>query len=858
MIIRTTQRKSGIVEYLKKGHNKDYPNMEREDRDAVVSLLGDLDLIEKAIKQANKKGYRYAYWHTTISFTWQDFEQFYDPETHAYDIDKLVEFVKEYLKIFLTGYSDEEVAKYAELHFPKLKVDNKGNIRLPHIHIVIPKINLLQNNQIKSFNGTIKNNDLVQTYLAKKYNLDLPINHQRKRPKDYKKFEGTKRKELINAIKQNEILTEEELIAFFKKNNLKYKKVTKKNKSFYEVKLGRKKIALRGAGAEFIEEIAEFGIVKNIKKYNKALWRKIAERHNQKSLEELETELNKLIDRQIKFVEKRRPKSAKKKIKTLQEKQQAKLPTPQDYFFKPQPTKRPTNYTEQTYKEKEEAKKLDKEYIKEIKENLDPYAVLEYAKEKYKLDTNIYEVIGNKINNTTNKQKPKSVIDFLQKEVGLSIQEAFSVADELYKQQLKELQTDNRIQQQERIGMKLSYNTYTKVDYPTKNWKVRELKNKTELETLVKNYPYSPFVFENGYRSSDNTRELTALILDFDNDNKDYLITMQEVLNRLKQAGIKALAVETKSSGKEKGGIVAERFRVIIPITEHIKIAKENREEYAKATELFVKKLGLYNYLDKGALKDIARMYRPSPLGAKAMAINGKAVDFNNYMEQAKKVILREREEQERQRQERLKHLQSIEDNISAYTYTAEETNLTGLTYADTHKILSIPFKDLINYFENIEKEYKEGSYKMIKTDTAKYSVLKNDEVMHDFKSGKTYNKISYLYEKLGINNLISLARALQKITGEEYIKVNENLVKNAIKKATEQATDLYEFNDIVKRECNVEFCRIDLKNNIIKIADIEFQADTKKILDKINENKAEKKAQQQAYKPKRGRGMGM
>jgi len=127
---------------------------------------------------------------------------------------------------------------------------------------------------------------------------------------------------------------------------------------------------------------------------------------------------------------------------------------------------------------------------------------------------------------------------------------------------------------------------------------------------------------------------------------------------------------------------------------------------------------------------------------------------------------------------------------------------------------------------------------------------------MHDFKSGKTYNKISYLYEKLGVNNLMSLARELEKITGESYIKINENLVKNAIKKATEQATDLYEFNDIIKRECNVEFCRVDLKNNTIQIADITFNTDTKAILDKINENKAEKEAQQQAYKPKRSFGM--
>ena len=866
MIINMTRKKSGVVEYLKRGHNKEYEGMERDDRDYVVSLTGDLDEVDKIIKYINKKKkWKDSYLHITISFTEKDFEQFYDPQTDSYDLDKMNELIEELISLLMSGYEKEEYTYYGELHFPKLKINPKTKKpRLKHFHIIIPLLNLLDETKLKPLLFSVKRNDLIQTYLAKKFNMELPIDYAKSdnEEKEIKAFAGTKRKELLQAIKQNRITTQKELEEFFKKSGIKFKRVEKKGRAWYEVKLKNKKVMLRGKGAEFVEEIATFGEIKNFKKYDKKLWQKVAEQHKQKTLKELEDEISELIEKRKEFIENRRSKRTKKLIEELKkEKEQAELPTPQNYISQPQEVKRPTNTTEQVNKERQEEKKLDKELIKEIKTNLDPQRVLKYAKEHYKLDTSIYEVIGNKINNKTNKQKPKNPIDFLQKEVGLSIKEAFSVADKLYQEQLRVkqvLHTDNRMQQeQERTGMILSYNTYTKKDYPVDYWKTRKLKNKTELETLIKNYPYSPFVFKNGYRKGENTQELTALILDFDNDNKDYIISMEQVLNKLKQAGIKALAVETKSSGKEKGGIVAERFRVIIPIENHIPINKENREEYARAVELFTKELGLYDYLDKGALRDIARMYRPSPLGAKATAINGKAVDFNEYMEQAKKVILREKEEQERQRQERLKRLQSIEDNISSYTYeTGTEENLAGLTYADTSKILSIPFENLINHFETIEKEEKEGSYKYLITPNAKYSILKNGEVMHDFKSGKTYNKISYLYEKLGVNNLMSLARELEKITGESYIKINENLVKNAIKKATEQATDLYEFNDIIKRECNVEFCRVDLKNNTIQIADITFNTDTKAILDKINENKAEKEAQQQAYKPKRSFGM--
>ncbi len=80
--------------------------------------------------------------------------------------------------------------------------------------------------------------------------------------------------------------------------------------------------------------------------------------------------------------------------------------------------------------------------------------------------------------------------------------------------------------------------------------------------------------------------------------------------------------------------------------------------------------------------------------------------------------------------------------------------------------------------------------------------------------------------------------RALEQVTGEKYIKVNQNLVNIAIKEATNKATTLQEFNEIVKSVCNVKFCRVDLKNKTIRIADLTINADTNAILDKINHNK--------------------
>ncbi|WP_323594185.1 hypothetical protein [Aliarcobacter butzleri] len=66
--------------------------------------------------------------------------------------------------------------------------------------------------------------------------------------------------------------------------------------------------------------------------------------------------------------------------------------------------------------------------LQELKEKLDAKLVLEYAKENFKLDiSNFIITDDNKINNTTNKQKPKNVIDFLQRELNLSTKEAIGV-----------------------------------------------------------------------------------------------------------------------------------------------------------------------------------------------------------------------------------------------------------------------------------------------------------------------------------------------------------------------------------------------------------------------------------------------
>ena len=91
-------------------------------------------------------------------------------------------------------------------------------------------------------------------------------------------------------------------------------------------------------------------------------------------------------------------------------------------------------------KDKELSHKVN---LSEIKEKLDANIVLEFAVQKYKLDRNKYVItVDNKINNINNMQKPKNVIDFLQRELNLSTKEAIEVCMEIYEKN-KDYRSEN-------------------------------------------------------------------------------------------------------------------------------------------------------------------------------------------------------------------------------------------------------------------------------------------------------------------------------------------------------------------------------------------------------------------------------
>lgn len=134
MLIRVRGGRDGIKDYLERGQ-KDGREFDRDELDERVMLSGDLALTDTVINDMQNEGERYL--HITLAFR----EDQIDRQTLQAITDEFREFA-------LSAYQAEEYNFYAEAHLPRIKsYTNKQTgqevERKPHIHIVIPKQNML-------------------------------------------------------------------------------------------------------------------------------------------------------------------------------------------------------------------------------------------------------------------------------------------------------------------------------------------------------------------------------------------------------------------------------------------------------------------------------------------------------------------------------------------------------------------------------------------------------------------------------------------------------------------------------------------------------------------------------------------
>lgn len=179
MLIRVKGYNSGIKEYLEEG-NKAGREYSRDELDERVILDGDLDLTHKIYHSIPDNGQeRY------ITFTLSFAEDEVSKET-------LQAVTKEFKQFLMTPYRDNEFNFYAEAHFPRLKeIKNKKTgemeVRKPHIHVVVPRKNLLSGLEMNP-RGTYETNqdyfEAFQEYINQKYELISPRERIRVDPQD--------------------------------------------------------------------------------------------------------------------------------------------------------------------------------------------------------------------------------------------------------------------------------------------------------------------------------------------------------------------------------------------------------------------------------------------------------------------------------------------------------------------------------------------------------------------------------------------------------------------------------------------------------------------------------------------------
>lgn len=173
MLIRVSARSEGIKEYLIKG-TKQGRGEGREELDKRVVLSGDLELTDQIIKGAKTDGDRYL--HITLSFK----------EDHV-DEESLRVISKKFESYLFNAYRSDEYAYYAEAHLPRIKTYTNAQTgevidRKPHIHVVIPRVNLLTGGNLDPL-GYVKRNikfvDAFQEHVNQSMGFQSPKDNLR-------------------------------------------------------------------------------------------------------------------------------------------------------------------------------------------------------------------------------------------------------------------------------------------------------------------------------------------------------------------------------------------------------------------------------------------------------------------------------------------------------------------------------------------------------------------------------------------------------------------------------------------------------------------------------------------------------
>lgn len=173
MLTRIRGGSAGVFAYLRDGRKagRKYSRAELDNR---VVLAGNMALSESIVNAMSNRGEKYL--HITLSFREDELP-----------LETLQAITDEFQQFCMAAFRADEYSFYAEAHLPRIKSYTNLKtgfrvIRKPHIHIVIPELNLLSQkhlNPLGKIDHQTKFIDAWQEHINAKYGLASPKDHRR-------------------------------------------------------------------------------------------------------------------------------------------------------------------------------------------------------------------------------------------------------------------------------------------------------------------------------------------------------------------------------------------------------------------------------------------------------------------------------------------------------------------------------------------------------------------------------------------------------------------------------------------------------------------------------------------------------
>ncbi|WP_419672940.1 hypothetical protein [Aliarcobacter butzleri] len=321
MIVRVRRNKTGgLAKYLRDGVKKD-SNFLRNEKDIVIPIWGNLDEFEKIEDYVlNEKKFSEISMHITFGFSDNDWQKIESLLTKEQQNALMQELVQDYIKHHFGGYDiANEIIAYSELHYPKLKFDEHGNKRYPHIHLGVSFLNPLSNTKLRNI---FARNSYYDDVMVRKSNFKFGFEQTKRKEFRIKNFDsqiGRDRREWIELL--DELNDRDELVYFLEnqmnfKEDIDYRVVNTKNNNY--VKLIDKSYKTDKSGKKTIQDInlqgrgfERFVDVTSTEKNHKKL--------EDMTQEELEKILNEVYEKRVEEIGKRRSKKATEDLKKIYE-----------------------------------------------------------------------------------------------------------------------------------------------------------------------------------------------------------------------------------------------------------------------------------------------------------------------------------------------------------------------------------------------------------------------------------------------------------------------------------------------------------------------------------------------------------